>query len=128
MTRVFVLPALLAGLLMSSAIAQAQQGAPLPAPLPAPPSEGSRVAYEPWGRGTTRFVWGEHRLYVNNAPWERRWTNRGVYVHPFSAVPRHVETRAAERHASHERSEREREAERRGRHPVEEHRRDNDRR
>jgi hypothetical protein len=92
------------------------------------------VAYAPWGWGTTRFAWGEHRLIVNNAPWDRRWANRAAYVHPFPAVPRYVERRPDERHVSRERSEREREAERRGRHSVEEHRgdekhrRDNDRR
>jgi hypothetical protein len=86
------------------------------------------VAFAPWGWGTTRFAWGEHRLIVNNAPWDRRWNNRAAYVHPYPAVPRYVEVRPADRHAAHERSEREREAERRGNHRAEEHRRDDDRR
>jgi hypothetical protein len=86
------------------------------------------VAFAPWGWTTTRFAWGDHRLIVNNAPWDRRWTNRTVYLHPFPAVPRYAEARPADRHVARERSEREREAERRGRRPVEEHRRDEDRR
>jgi hypothetical protein len=83
------------------------------------------VAFAPWGWGTTRFGWGEHVLFVNNAPWRRTWANRTVYVHPFAAVPRYAVARgpAAEAHAVHARTEREREAERNGRRREEEHRR-----
>jgi hypothetical protein len=82
------------------------------------------VAFAPWGWETTRFGWGERVLIVNGAPWRRTWVNRGVYVHPFVAVPRYrVAARAPERHAPHERSERERASEREGRKRTEEHRR-----
>ncbi len=47
------------------------------------------TAFAPWGWGSTRFAWGNHALFVNNAPWGRTWANRTVYVHPY-AVPRRV--------------------------------------
>jgi hypothetical protein len=81
------------------------------------------AAFEPWGWGSTRFVWGERVLIVNNAPWRRAWVNRAVYVHPFAAVPRYVGPRPVEGHAVHERTEREREAEKNGRRREEEHKR-----
>lgn len=86
------------------------------------------VAFAPWGWGTTRFAWGERRLVVNGAVWQRRWDNRIVYVHPFPSVPRYAVAREADRHALHERTEREREAARDGRRRVEEHKRDDRRR
>src|SRR5262245_7067722 len=82
------------------------------------------AAYAPWGWGSTRFVWGQRTLIVNNAPWRRTWTNRAVYVHPFTGVPRRVAVpRASEQHAVQARTPREREAERNG-HAREEHRRE----
>jgi hypothetical protein len=89
---------------------------------------GVRVgpAFAPWGWGTTRFVWGQHTLIVNNTPWRRSWANRAVYVHPFVAVPRRVEVRTAEQHVVHERTARERESERTGHRPPEEHKRKDD--
>jgi hypothetical protein len=81
------------------------------------------AAFAPWGWGTTRFGWGERVLIINGAPWRRTWVNRAVYAHPFVAVPRYrVAVRAPERHAPHERTERERAAEREGRKHTEEHR------
>jgi uncharacterized protein DUF3300 len=85
------------------------------------------VTFAPWGWGSTRFVWGQRTLIVNNAPWRRTWTNRTVYVHPFTAVPRRVvvaRAPAPEHHAVQARSEREREAERNGHKRVEEHKRE----
>jgi len=80
--------------------------------------------FAPWGWGTTRFGWGEHTLFVNNAPWGRTWTNRTVYVHPFAAVPRYrAAARVRDRHQPQARSERERTAEREGRRGDEEHKR-----
>ena len=82
------------------------------------------AAFAPWGWGTTRFVWTNHALIVNNAPWGRTWANRSVYVHPFAAVPRYAATVRAEPHALVTRSPQERAAARSGRaRPQEEHRR-----
>ena len=78
------------------------------------------AAFAPWGWGTTRFVWANHALIVNNAPWGRTWTNRVGYVHPY-AVPRYAPRGHAEQHQVIERSQREREAQRSGRSRAEEH-------
>jgi hypothetical protein len=78
-------------------------------------------AFAPWGWGVNRFAWGEHRVFINNAPWGRTWANRGAYVHPYAAVPRYSGPRTAERHELQGRSERERQAARTGRERVEEH-------
>jgi hypothetical protein len=80
------------------------------------------AAFAPWGWGSTRFVWPNHGIIVNNAPWGRTWSNRAVYVHPY-AVPRYAVTRRPEQHEVIERSQREREAEHAGRARAEEHRR-----
>ena len=77
-------------------------------------------AFAPWGWGVNRFAWGEHRVFINNAPWGRTWVNRGAYVHPY-AMPRYSGPRPAERHELHERSERERQAWRSGREREEDH-------
>src|ERR1700734_2049873 len=62
-------------------------------------------AFAPWGWGVNRFAWGEHRVFINNAPWGRTWANRGAYVHPY-AMPRYAGARPAERHELPARSER----------------------
>jgi hypothetical protein len=80
------------------------------------------AAFAPWGWGSSRFAWGDHRVFINNEHWNRTWVNRGVYVHPYAAVPRYGGPRPAEHHELHERSERERQAARGGRERVEEHR------
>jgi hypothetical protein len=79
------------------------------------------AAFAPWGWGGSRFVWGEHRVFVNNTRWDRNWVNRRTYVHPYAGVPRYTGPRPEERHELHERSAREREAARMGRERVEEH-------
>jgi hypothetical protein len=77
-------------------------------------------AFRPWGWGVNRFAWGEHRVFINNARWDRSWVNRGTYVHPY-AVPRYNGARPAERHELEGRSDRERQAWRNGREREEEH-------
>src|SRR5579862_4774076 len=56
--------------------------------------------FEPWGWGSTRFVWANHALIVNNAPWGRTWVNHVTYVHPY-AVPRYAVVRTVERPVDH---------------------------
>jgi hypothetical protein len=79
------------------------------------------IAFRPWGWGYSRFDWGTHAVFINNAPWRRTWVDRARYVHPYT-VQRYAGPRPAERHELHERSERERSAAREGRERVEEHR------
>ena len=79
-------------------------------------------AFAPWGWGASRFAWGDHRVFINNARWNRTWVNRGTYVHPY-AVPRYTGPRPAERHELEGRTEHERQAWRSGRPREEEHRR-----
>jgi hypothetical protein len=80
-------------------------------------------AFAPWGWGTSRFVWANHAVFVNNAAWGRTWANRAVYVHPY-AVPRYAAARAGDQHRLIERSERERDAARNGRAREEEHKKE----
>jgi hypothetical protein len=82
------------------------------------------TAFAPWGWGSTRFAWGNHALFINNAPWRRTWTNRAVYVHPYGVPRRVVAARAAEQHRVIARSAKEREAEHAGHPRPEEHRKD----
>ncbi len=79
------------------------------------------IAFRPWGWGYSRFDWGGHAVFINNAPWRRNWVDRARYVHPYG-VQRYAGPRPAERHELRERSERERSAAREGRARVEEHR------
>jgi Protein of unknown function (DUF3300) len=79
--------------------------------------------FRPWGWGFSRFDWGAHAVFINNAPWRRTWGNRFSYVHPYPAVRRFTPAqRVQERHELHERNEHERAAAREGRRGVEEHR------
>jgi len=78
------------------------------------------AVFEPWGWGSSRFVWTSHEVFLSNAPWQRGWSNRAVYVHPY-AVPRYEAVRRAEDHRLVERSQHEREAEKAGRPQKEEH-------
>src|SRR5271168_1811492 len=83
------------------------------------------VFFRPWGWGVGRFDWGGHRVYINNAVWGRTWVNRGVYVHPYPGVHRYApNTRVAEQHELHARSEHERAAAQQGHHMEEEHHHD----
>jgi hypothetical protein len=83
--------------------------------------------FRPWGWGYSRFDWGAHRVFINNAYWGRTWANRGVYAHPYPGVrrfgPYGPDHRAAviEHHEIHERTERERAEQHEGRRVEEEH-------
>jgi hypothetical protein len=65
------------------------------------------AAFAPWGWGHASFFWPEHRIIINDHPWERRWDNRREYVHPYEGVHRYEPAhRAIERHEIHEERER----------------------
>jgi hypothetical protein len=86
---------------------------------------GIGVAFRPWGWGYTRFDWGAHAVFINNAPWGRTWANRGFYAHPYAGLHRWGPgPRAAEGHRLIRRSEEERRAAHEGRpRPEERHHR-----
>ena len=84
--------------------------------------------FRPWGWGFNRFDWGRHTVFINNAPWGRRWENRGSYVHPYQVPRFEGRPRPAEQHRLEPRSERERAAPRQGKARVEEHGRRGERR
>jgi len=46
--------------------------------------------FAPWGWGHSSLGWREHRIIINNHPWERTWVNRPVYSRP-PAVAHRVE-------------------------------------
>jgi hypothetical protein len=80
--------------------------------------------FAPWGWGATRFDWGGHALFINNARWGRTWANR-AYVHPYPEIRRPAPgfVRPPEHHEMIGRSVEERNAARQGRAvPREEHR------
>jgi hypothetical protein len=79
------------------------------------------AAFAPWGWHANRFAWGEHRVIINNAPWQRTWVNRAGYVHPYSV--QRYSARPGEQHRAVERSSKERQAERSGRGHKEDHHR-----
>ncbi len=61
---------------------------------------GPRVligAFAPWGWGHSYLGWREHRIIVNDHPWERTWVNRQSYVRPYPA-PRPQFDHRVERH------------------------------
>jgi hypothetical protein len=78
------------------------------------------VAFAPWGWRENRFVWGEHLVIINKAPWQRTWINRATYVHPY-ALPRYTMPHTTEQHRLIERSRTERENQRLSRKNREEH-------
>ncbi len=87
---------------------------------------GLGIGFRPWGWGYTRFDWGGHAVFINNAPWGRTWVNRGYYVHPGygPGVRRWEAPRRAEGHPLIRRDEGERRAAREGRtRPEERHHR-----
>ncbi|MDE3196866.1 MAG: DUF3300 domain-containing protein, partial [Acidobacteriota bacterium] len=62
---------------------------------------GPRVGigvFAPWGWGGTAFGWRNHAIIVNNRPWQRTWTNRDVYVHPYAAPRPQIVDRRTEHH------------------------------
>ncbi|MFZ0940347.1 MAG: DUF3300 domain-containing protein [Candidatus Sulfotelmatobacter sp.] len=80
------------------------------------------VAFRPWGWGFTRFDWGAHAVFINDAPWGRTWANRRFYVHPYGpGVRRWDAGRRAETHRLIPRNEEERRAAHEGHARPEEH-------
>lgn len=82
--------------------------------------------FSPWGWGASRFDWGGHAVFINNARWGRTWVNRGTYVHAYPAIRRPAPgfVRPREAHQMERRSDVERNAAHEGRAvPHEEHRR-----
>jgi hypothetical protein len=64
-------------------------------------SFGPRIvigAFAPWGWGHTSLGWRDHRIVVNNRPWERTWVNRQTYAHPYTAPRPQVLDHHVERH------------------------------
>lgn len=62
---------------------------------------GPRVVigtFAPWGWGGSYLGWREHRIIVNNRPWERTWVNRQSYAHPYEAPRGPSMERRVERH------------------------------
>jgi hypothetical protein len=80
------------------------------------------VAFAPWGWRANRFVWAQHSVVINNAPWRRTWGNRLTYVHPYT-VPRYAPAprAVAEQHRVVQRSVHERQEAQSGRKYKEEH-------
>ncbi|HVW85412.1 MAG TPA: DUF3300 domain-containing protein [Bryobacteraceae bacterium] len=82
-------------------------------------------SFAPWGWGNTAFGWHDHRIIVNNRPWERTWVNRQTYVHPYVAPRPQVQDHRMEHHELREyRGPEHREPERRGPERRNEDRRD----
>ncbi len=54
----------------------------------------------PWGWSNPGFGWREHSILIDRRPWERTWSNRTVYAHPYAARPR-FEGPRQERHDDH---------------------------
>jgi hypothetical protein len=55
-------------------------------------------SFAPWGWGSAAFGWREHRIVVNNRPWERTWVNRQTYAHPYAAPRAPYVDHRVERH------------------------------
>lgn len=55
-------------------------------------------AFAPWGWGTALFAWRDHRIIINNRPWERAWVNRERYEHPYAAPRAPYADHRVERH------------------------------
>lgn len=93
---------------------------------------GTAFAPWGWGVGVSRFNWGAHTVFINNAVWGRTWVNRASYVHPFPGVRRYAAApayrpgvgpaaRAPESHELRPRSTQERKAWQNGRAREEDH-------
>jgi hypothetical protein len=88
-------------------------------------SFGPRVvisAFAPFGWGHSYFGWRDHRIIVNDRPWERTWANRGSYVHPYRAARPPAAGHRVERHELREYRPPERREPERGRDAGREHR------
>ncbi len=56
------------------------------------------ASFAPWGWRGPGFGWGSHSIIIDNHPWDRRWANRGVYVHPYAVPYRRPEFRPGMRY------------------------------
>ncbi len=77
------------------------------------------VVFRPWW-GRFDVAWDGHVWYMGDRVWNRTWTNRLTYVHPYS-VQRNAAARKVETHELIARSAKEKEAEKLGHERVEEH-------
>jgi hypothetical protein len=41
------------------------------------------AGFAPWGWTRPAFLWPSHSIMIDRIPWDRRWENRAVYVHPY---------------------------------------------
>jgi hypothetical protein len=60
------------------------------------------AAFAPWGWGGVGFGWREHTILIDHRPWERRWDNRAVYVHPYAERPHYVGPRVEHHEVWHD--------------------------
>ena len=42
------------------------------------------ASFAPWGWASPGFLWPRHSVVIDRHPWERRWNNRKVYIHPYA--------------------------------------------
>lgn len=60
------------------------------------------AAFAPFGWQRPLLDWRSHQIVIDNRPWDRRWNNRGVYVHPYATPYRRPAPGArVERHDIH---------------------------
>ncbi len=59
------------------------------------------ASFAPWGWGGAGFGWREHTILVDHRPWNRTWSNRAVYVHPYAEPYHRVEGPRVEHHEWH---------------------------
>jgi hypothetical protein len=56
------------------------------------------AGFAPWGWGGPGFAWRDHAIIIDRHPWDRRWENRSVYVHPYTAPAPRFQGRFEEHH------------------------------
>jgi hypothetical protein len=61
-------------------------------------------AFAPWGWVGPRFGWRSHEIIIDRHPWERSWSNRRSYVHPYAAPMHRPAGPRVERHDLHARA------------------------
>jgi hypothetical protein len=79
------------------------------------------AAFAPWGWASTRIAWDRRAVIVNNTQWQRGWSNRGDYVHPYPDIHRDPKARAQEKHDLIPRTDSEKRSWEDGRQRAEEH-------
>lgn len=60
------------------------------------------ASFAPWGWGGVGFGWQQHAILIDNHPWARTWSNRGVYVHPYARPYHPAPGPRVEHHEVHE--------------------------